>query len=649
MFRGEHGNGGKCYMTQMFSDHSLIHTASNGVGCRYGVAGGSVAFGYVPDSNTGRNFAVSDLTDELDRALATFDISSDDLPKRARLALNRATGFTMVLGVGLRGYGASMPVKKLLQGLQTDPQMVETLQACSVVAVVNGEQWVKGQPLDLPPIEPLPAANDPIAIEIPSKLVDPATEDRISTTEDGRYHHGTLLLRTSKANMNHKRRRSRHSVTFKSSEGFLGFIPVPEMEIGSAYANHIYGECEMDSLQQYKANDRTRLAPSPLTRAVEEFISKEIRKLAQEFEQRERTKYSQKERKELSEMNAVLDEWKNQFLSEMLGGGSGIGEPPRGQSLPAGVPQKMELTVTYNRMGRGVFMRPQMKFYDSAEKRIRPVPIQWMVDDPNILAVNELGLVNSFTYGKASLWAESLDDRLTSNTVPIEVVHICSIRIEPDKIEVPMGGRRKLDAVCTCEDGTEHRDILLIWTENDSSIARVSSSGTVFGANLGDTTVVAGDDGILAEAGTRIAVVQGAGGGSGKGKGRGFPLVLISGVDVDPDTNEVVDLTSGEPPVWQRAADFERNIWWINSAAPLARLYRDEDRGFGYQTREWRIYHVERFIDLISHIALSHEMDQSEMPAGQWYIYRGDKMVEIQERAAEQLIDFIDNGELPEV
>jgi len=648
--QGGHGNGGKCYMTQMFRDYALIHTVSKGMGCRYGVAGGTVAFGYVPNIEKGKDYPVQNIKEELSLALAPFGITSEGLPKRAQDVLARTNGFTLALGVGPRDYSSRIPVKKLLQNLQTDPQMVETLQACSILVIINGQKWNKGHPLELPPIEPLPSARDPLRIEIPSKLVDPATDTHVSTTGDGKYQRGVLTLRTSKTNMQqYKRRRSRHSVTFRSSNGFLGFVPVPELGIDSIRANYIYGECVLDSLEQYKTNNRTSLARSPLTRAVENFIKNEIRKLAQELEQRDRSRYTKKERKLLSDMNAALNEWKNQFLAEILGGTQGVGAPLPPAALPRGTPHKLVLSVTHKKMGRGVFMRPQLKFYDSDGRRIRAVPVQWHVDDPNVLMVNELGLVNSFTYGNAKIWAETLDGGITSNPVSIQVVHIRSIRVEPAKVEVPMGGRTRLEAICTCEDGIEHRDVLLIWTEDDDSIARVSSSGTVFGASLGETSVTAGDDAVFAEARAHIIVTRGSGGGAGKGRGRGFPLVLISGVNVDPDTNEVVELSSGEPPIWQRPEDVDRNIWWINSASPLARLYRDEERGFGFKSTEWRIYHVERYIDLISHIVLAHEMEQSELPAEQWYINRGAKMVEIQERAAEQLTQFIESGDLPEM
>ena len=47
--QGGHGNGGKCYMTQMFDNYSQLHTVKNGLGCIYGVPKNSFRFGYIPD------------------------------------------------------------------------------------------------------------------------------------------------------------------------------------------------------------------------------------------------------------------------------------------------------------------------------------------------------------------------------------------------------------------------------------------------------------------------------------------------------------------------------------------------------------------------------------------------------------------------
>ena len=51
--QGGHGNGGKCYMTQMFDKHAFIHTVKNDKGNLYGIKSGSIRFGYSPNPEIG--------------------------------------------------------------------------------------------------------------------------------------------------------------------------------------------------------------------------------------------------------------------------------------------------------------------------------------------------------------------------------------------------------------------------------------------------------------------------------------------------------------------------------------------------------------------------------------------------------------------
>ena len=128
-------------------------------------------------------------------------------------------------------------------------------------------------------------------------------------------------------------------------------------------------------------------------------------------------------------------------------------------------------------------------------------------------------------------------------------------------------------------------------------------------------------------------------------------MVLVSGeFGRDPDTKEPVYFSGDDPPVWQRAQDADRNIWWINSAAPLARLYLDTGKGYGFESREWRMYHLERYIDIIVQIALRYGPSEREsLSASEWILQWGAKVAEIQPAAAADLTEFIATGELPKV
>jgi hypothetical protein len=56
-------------MTQMFEEYSLINTVKNNLGNKYGVLGGSIKFGYIPDPQIGRDYKVDDLKKELSEIL----------------------------------------------------------------------------------------------------------------------------------------------------------------------------------------------------------------------------------------------------------------------------------------------------------------------------------------------------------------------------------------------------------------------------------------------------------------------------------------------------------------------------------------------------------------------------------------------------
>jgi len=147
-----------------------------------------------------------------------------------------------------------------------------------------------------------------------------------------------------------------------------------------------------------------------------------------------------------------------------------------------------------------------------------------------------------------------------------------------------------------------------------------------------------------------VEVVPFTGEGSGGRRGRGYPTVLVSGeIDKDPQTEEYVNFSREDPPVTQRPQDADRNIWWINSAAPLARLYLDANRGYGYQSPAWRMYHLERYVDVIVQIALIHGPEEGQsLSADEWIVKRGYREAEIQAAAAADLRDFISSGVLPE-
>jgi hypothetical protein len=260
----------------------------------------------------------------------------------------------------------------------------------------------------------------------------------------------------------------------------------------------------------------------------------------------------------------------------------------------------------------------------------------------------DLMMINTFSSGTTQIHAETLDGELRSNSVPLEVVHIHKIEVEPQEVELPSGSRRGFKALCTLSSGEETSDVYLIWDVDNEAIARVSSSGLVYGFEPGETRVYAMDERCLSSNPATVEVLPALGRGVGDRRGRGYPRVLISEIDPDPETEEIVSFSRETPPVWQRPIDVERGTWWINSASPLARLYLDRERGYGFDSTQWRGYHLERFIEIMAKIRIALDYRQGEEISYDYWMGRWDEMAsQMQEYAVSSLRSFIEEGELP--
>jgi len=410
----------------MFEDYSYIYTAKKGKGNLYGVPGGSFRFGYIPNPQTGKDFDTKDLKKELNKALSEVGTKIEDLPETAQQGFSEADGFTLVVGVSPKDMGGRMPVQELVENVVNHPQMIRTLQLCRVYVIADGKKFNQGKPLALPEIPPMEGVSEPRIVVIPETLVDPKYDREVSTTKTSKYKQGTLILKTSDRSMRW-RRQYRHAVTYRAISGYVGAKDVPTFGVTSPYADRIYGECLLDALEDFKTNERRTLADSPITRAVEAWITNQIEAYAKEFELKDRRKIDQEEKNAVAEMNEALDKWKNKFLQSMVdslwgpGKDGGPKSPP--SPWPSGKPTRLELTLSHNRAGVGVTIRPLLKFYDKEGQRIGPVPYRWVSDDTDVAMVDEALLtINTFSFGKTEIYAETLDGRLKSNPVQPELV-----------------------------------------------------------------------------------------------------------------------------------------------------------------------------------------------------------------------------------
>jgi len=103
------------------------------------------------------------------------------------------------------------------------------------------------------------------------------------------------------------------------------------------------------------------------------------------------------------------------------------------------------------------------------------------------------------------------------------------------------------------------------------------------------------------------STAEGSGSGENKTKGNKYPLVLLSNSDDDPlNPGNTVSCDARHPLVYQRRQDYEHNVYWINTQAPLAHKIRDK---YNTEHVRWREYMFQRYVDIIIKQTI-HELEK---------------------------------------
>lgn len=647
---GGHGNGGKCYMTQMFDSHALVQTVREGRGNKYGFIAGSVKPGYFPSVEEGRGFPVDKPETHLTEALQPFGLDIAALPDCARAVWERRNSFTLVLGIGARALtGNRIPYSSWVENLQGHQQMVRVIQRNLVYMTHYDGRHMLGdsEPLALPAILPIPGAEAPRVLEIPPELVDPTNGESIVT--ESVKGQSQLKLYTSNKSMRWSLK-SRHTINgWTHNQHSTGYWDVPSLS-RAGYATQIYGDVYLDRLADFRQNDRRNHSDAPLIRALREWISEQIESYSAEFVKLDQLEATKEEKAELSRLNDALNSWKNKFLEKEFGGigqgsGDGTGEGRRRRRLPRGEPERLVLTLHHALAGQGVTFRPSLEFFDATGSRIRAIPFEWESSDWAVATVDgELNMISTHMPGQSTISAVCKNSGLRSNCVDLEVLNILDVELSPKEIEIAAGSRLPISATVHTKDGRLLQGVYLIWTENSSEVASVGSSGMVFGLTPGTTTVTAGDNQALATDPTKVTVFKAD---KKRKDGRtGFPCILLSEIDEDPLGEAPPVYSQAEPPVHQRPQDVDHNIWWINMASPLARRYFDAAKG-GAKSREWRVYHLERYIEIMVKIILYHDFLNGENVSFDTMLRRWEEeSITMQQNAIETLHGFLEGEDL---
>ena len=649
---GGHGNGGKCYMTQMFESHSYVYTVRGPRGSKYGFNGDDPNPGYFPNKQRGRGFPVSKPVDELRRVLNEIGVDFARLPDEVKTASAHRDGFTLVVGVGPRNFEHRDAAEKLTESVIAHPQTLITIQRTRVFVVLNGRPLPRFYPVRLPDIPSHPEAPEPRIVVMPRRLVDPQTGAEVTTSAELSAPQGKLIIKTSEVSMRWKLR-TRHCITFFAYKYPIAFLPMED--IGrTSWVDRMYGECHLDELRKYETNERRDLADSPLTRAVKDWVKDQVLIYELEFRKKERLKASQAQQEALRRQNEFLNKWIQKSLEEEMsaagaGRGKGGRKPTIVRPLPQEVPVSIEVTSPFARAGVGVCLNLRVAFRNVEGKRVAPIPFMWCSSDWAVATVDsDINAVVTHTPGITSVWIETLDKKLRSNAVEIEVVNIKSISIMPLELTLQAGQIHQLEAIVHDRDNREFSDVYLTWLQDDSAVVSVTSMGKVIARRQGTTTIQVGDDNYTDDS-CKCVVTVIPSTGTGDQGGKNFPRIRLSEIEPDPlnPDGEPCHLSPEDGPVHQPTPQHvENNIWFINMTCPLAKYYFEK---YGTDSVEWRAYHLERFVEALVKIKLNNLYQENEGISfdemeRQWREQASD----VQTRAVDELAPFLQGESISE-
>ncbi len=334
---GGHGNGGKFYMRQMFKQSHFITYR----------AGKLNVFGFNENKRYGFAKGFKDREVSLEDAMKFAEIHNTDLPPNIRKAiLNGKTGFTVARGIHPEKIvRRKFNLDKLCEKFKHYPQARMILKYKPISVIYSDKIFIHRL---LPEeILPMPEFEKPTEIPIPPTIIWDENGDKETVLfADDKYPRGKLILYTSSEPLSRNSRLGDlNRIDIIGEIGVIASYKIQELGYIARLspAEFIYGEYYCPILEDPDddciKNDRSTLVENTKTKALRKWIGQQIDELAEKIEEKEKKEIRTKNIEILSDINKVLNDWKNKFMSkvmrEILGGigeGAGAGYGTGGSS-----------------------------------------------------------------------------------------------------------------------------------------------------------------------------------------------------------------------------------------------------------------------------------------------------------------------------
>src|ERR1035437_8610396 len=306
---GGHGNGGKFYMRQMFKTARAI-TYRDG---RMNI------FGFNAKHQYGFEEGFEDQTMSPKKAMETAGISTITLPPGVQKQLESGkTGFTVVIGDAPHKVKGTAHRDGLVEKLILHPQARRLMERKPISLLFNNE----AEGVRLTPQKPSSKEGfeEPLVIPVPAEL--PWDSGQIQFTNATYSWPGRLVLKTS-AEPLRSSLATLNAIDFIGEVGVIGTYRIFELGATrfSGQAEFIYGECECPILEDpdYDCvrNDRQKLIDTDRSLALLDWVREQVEALSERMELKNVQEKKQQDLKNTSQLNEILNKWKNRFMAQV--------------------------------------------------------------------------------------------------------------------------------------------------------------------------------------------------------------------------------------------------------------------------------------------------------------------------------------------
>lgn len=508
---GGHGNGGKFYMRQAFSESRFV-TYKDGL---------LNIFGFSENKKYGYATGFQNKKMSPAEALELAQINSLPIPENVKKkVLDGKTGFTVVMGIDPFGIRRKFKAPKEMEKLKNFPQSRRILQQINVSVVYNNQSLYGLLKPD--ELEPLEKFEEPRLITVPENIEFRLGAEKIQIKlADNRYPQGKLILKTSSEAMHRGTKIGElNRVDILGEIGVIGSYQLYELGVkGWPQAAFIYGECQVPILENPEhdcvSNDRNKLIKNETTEALIGWVAEQIDKMSSEIAavQREKQKANQKEIS--SKFNDVLNQWKNKhmkkIMSELFTGSGGASDTGGGGGF-AGT----EVTLPKDGFN---FKYPEIE-----------IPL-----DTNMRVALKVSVPDALPLGAI---------------INISQSNSQAVHLESEKYHI------KSDYLKSTPSG---REVAFVNVE-------------LMGLKVGEESLLTASAGSLSSS-ILVKVVETKEGKSGKQFPRVL-LSSFDQDPLKISMDGTLHLSEREVVVYQRPQDVPESIYWINTSSPMAsRLY----------------------------------------------------------------------------